>query len=108
MEIKTLGLAAVAAVFAATCPAQDPATLPTAKILKREVDGLIGTIRASAGADGSLGTCRETAMVLTAAGHSHRFYHAGDGPWLRRAIDSLFAHRRGDGLFAQGADDDAA
>lgn len=100
-----LGFAGILGVAAS---AQDPAITPGTKILKREVDSLVRALRQGASDDGALGdgTCLQTAQVLTAAGHCHRFYHSGDGPWLRRAMDSLFIHRRADGAFVDGPDGD--
>ena len=82
---------------ACLAPAQDapkPPDRPKSKVLlKQEVDGLIRALRQSAKPDGSLGdgSCQQTAMVLTAAGQCHRFYHAG-----RRALGAqghVLAHR---------------
>ncbi len=105
------GLAALPWACAQSTPRASDATLPVAAqkgptILKREVDGLIAVLRQTANEDGSLGngTCLETAEILTAAGHCHRFYHAGDGPWIRRALDSIFGKRRGTGAFGDGSD----
>lgn len=103
-------------VLLGTCaiPAQDSPKPPdrpkSPVILKQEVDGLVRALRQSARPDGSLGdgSCRQTAMVLTAAGHCHRYYHVGDGPWLRRAMSALIVGRRGDGSFADEGDNGAA
>ena len=90
--------------------APKPPDRPKSRVLlKGEVDGLVRALRHSARPDGRLGdgSCLQTAMVLTAAGHCHRYYHAGDGPWIRKALSSLIVGRRGDGSFADapaGAD----
>lgn len=103
----TFLLPAAAAAVATVLPAQDVSAPRTGKVFKSQVDGLIRALHASARPDGSLGdgTCRATARALVYAGHCHRFYHVGDGPWLRRAVRSLFAHRRSDGSFADGEED---
>ena len=106
----TLVLVPLAACTAIAQDSPKPPDRPAAKtILKQEVDGLVRALRYSAQPDGSLGngTCRQTAMVLTAAGHCHRYYHGGDGPWIRKALATLIVHRRGNGAFADGASDDA-
>jgi squalene-hopene/tetraprenyl-beta-curcumene cyclase len=100
------------AVLTASLPALCQPTPPpraSAKLFKDEVDGLIHVLREGAANNGALGsgTCRDTAMVLTAAGYCHRFYHLGDGPWVRLAVQSMFGHRRSDGAFADGPSDDA-
>ena len=56
-------------------------------------------------ASGALGdgSALSTAQFLTAAGHSHRFYHAKDGPWAHRALGFLVERRTKDGMFADSA-----
>lgn len=75
---------------------------------KREVDGLIRFFRDAAGKDHSLadGSCLQTAMVLTAMGHCHRFYSLHDGPPVRNPANFLFTRRQQDGSFVD-ADGDA-
>lgn len=72
---------------------------------KGAVDGLIRAIRNQPHASGALGdgSALSTAQFLTAAGHSHRFYHAKDGPWAHRALGFLVERRTKDGMFADSA-----
>lgn len=83
---------------AATTPT---APSPKARILKHEIDELVEQLVPRANADGSLGdgSCLSTAKALTALGHCHRFFSAGDGPWIQRAIHSMFTHRKANGAF---------
>lgn len=102
---------AVAAALVLAVPAagqQESTIRATAKLFGGEVDGLVRQLRYTANHSGALadGSCRQTAMVITAAGHCHRFYCIADGPWLRNAVQSLFRHRRDDGAFTSGEGDD--
>ena len=75
---------------------KDQVDLAVAKLRQRIVDGGFGD-----------GSCRETAMVLCALGHSHRFYSLQE-PWVRGAVRRLFSFRDKDGAFADpgaGPDD---
>ncbi|MEE2886548.1 MAG: prenyltransferase/squalene oxidase repeat-containing protein [Planctomycetota bacterium] len=74
---------------------------------KREIDGLIRFFRDAAAKDHSLadGTCLQTAMVLTAMGHCHRFYSLQDGPPVRNPANFLFTRRQQDGSFVDPAGD---
>ncbi len=91
----------IAAILPCLQAQEAPKPAISAKIFKGEVDGLIRLLRNQAKEGGALGNggCRHTAMVLSAAGNCHRFYHAGDGPWIRNAVRSLFLDRRKDGSF---------
>ena len=67
---------------------EDQGTVSTRKtgtLFKSEIDGLIRALRRGEGraaGRGALGgdSVRATAMILTAMGHCHRQYQAGDGP----------------------------
>ncbi len=74
-------------------------------ILKTEVDGLVRMLRHNAQPHGGLGdgSIEHTAMALTAAGHCHRTYYAGDGPWIRAALQSLFRQRAASGSFGEAS-----
>jgi len=106
ISIATLTFASL--VFSG--PLAPPARNPSSEILKREVDDLVRILRRHQDPSGAFGdgSCRATAMVLTALGHSHRFYHAGDGPWIAHALTSLFEQRASDGGFSSGGEDNAA
>jgi len=94
------------ALFAALCAASatltgQQATKKYGTLFKGEVDAAIAALRAHApdGARFGDGSARHIAMVLTAMGHSHRFYALSDGPVTRGAIKALYAERQGDGSF---------
>ena len=58
--------------------AQDQAPKKYGKIFKSEVDGLVSQLRKNAAENGGFGdgSCLQTAQVLCAMGHCHRFYGA--------------------------------
>lgn len=94
------------AFLAALCAASatltgQQATKKYGTLFKSEVDAAIAALRAQApdGARFGDGSARHIAMVLTAMGHSHRFYALSDGPVTRGAIKALYAERQGDGSF---------
>ncbi len=76
-------------------------------IYKRQVDGLIDALRATArrgeagaAAPGVLGSdVPSTAKILVAMGHCHRRYHVSDGPVVRPSLDYLLQNRKADGSF---------
>lgn len=74
---------------------------------KREIDGLVRFFRDSARENHSLadGSCLQTAKVLTAMGHCHRFYTLQDGPTVRDPARFLFARRQSDGSFVDDGGD---
>lgn len=79
-------------------------------LFKSEIDGLIRALRRGEGPSperGSLGgdSVRATAMILTAMGHCHRRYQAGDGPVVQPSLQALFRGRQADGSFAEGEND---
>ncbi|MCA8955103.1 MAG: hypothetical protein KDC87_03460 [Planctomycetes bacterium] len=75
----------------------------------REVDGLVRFFTRRTNDDKSLadGSCRQTAMVLTAMGNCHRFYSLSDGRIVRGPMKFLFSCRRADGSFADKGDSNA-
>ena len=85
-------------------------TRHTGTIYKEEVDMVIDALcrRAHAAANGPLGgdSVLDTAQVLCAMGHCHRFYNRGDGPVVRPSLALLLRSRQADGAFGTG--DDAA
>ncbi len=85
-------------------------TLSAQTPYKREIDGMVRQFRQDAGKDHSLGdgSCLQTAQILTAMGHCHRFYSAADGPLVRQPIHFLFLNRQADGSFKSNGQDDAA
>lgn len=89
--------------------AADQQARPSPTANKDQLDGLIRGFRNAALKNGALGeeSCRTTAQVLAGAGNSHRFYHAGDGPWIRNGLRFLFTRRAQDGSFRDANDADA-
>ena len=76
---------------------------------KSEVDGLVRFFRNAAQPNTGLGngTCRHTAMILTAMGYCHRGYSIQDGPYVREPLKHLIRSRQADGSFADPGDADA-
>lgn len=66
---------------------KDPVDLAVAMLRQGAVDGGFGD-----------GSCRQTAMVLAALGHCHRYYSLQE-PFVRAAVRKLFAARDKDGAF---------
>mgnify|MGYP001794860757 CR=1 FL=1 len=99
-RIAALLLPLSLASLAPELAAQEAAQRKSGTIFKREVDGLVRSIRGELLDNGSVGgTVADTARLLTAMGYCHRLYHAGDGPVVRPQLEWLFSHRRADGSF---------
>lgn len=109
---KTSSLVLLGLLLAPSTPAQQTDSSPHATrkqgtIYKRQVDGLIGALRATArrGEAGAAGRgvlgsdVVSTAKILVAMGHCHRRYHVSDGPVVRPSLDYLLKNRRADGGF---------
>jgi squalene-hopene/tetraprenyl-beta-curcumene cyclase len=89
------------------------ATAPGKQLLgtihKGPVDDAIRALRDRRAGEGfGDQSCRQTAMVLCAMGHCHRFYFLEDGPYMRDAVRYLFRARGKDGDFGDPDDRDPA
>jgi squalene-hopene/tetraprenyl-beta-curcumene cyclase len=104
----------LAAVFFATLP-QSPASAQDAPqqteqkpkygtVFRTPVDDTVRKLVGARGEDGSMcgGSVLDTARVLTAMGHCHRFYGLSDGPVVQSPMRFLIANRDAAGSFGGG------
>lgn len=100
---------------AAALVAQDGQPQKFGTPYRGDVDAAVRALRSDGDERGKLdvggfgdGSCIQTAKVLTAMGHCHRFYSLADGPVTRQPVKHLFLQRNRDGSFGPAGDEPAA
>ncbi|MCA8942137.1 MAG: hypothetical protein KDB80_06205 [Planctomycetes bacterium] len=104
---RRAGLVLLASLVAPIAAQNADAPKKFGAVFKRQVDTVINALCAGMREDGSFGdgTALQTAQVLTAMGHCHRFYTLADGPVVRRPMNFLFTRRGAKGGFADAGGD---